>query len=147
MTSARFDLAIAEACRIAQAPFEEFVSTVMAGGYPCLPGVAPGTPRRFDETDLLALYIYGRLLAFGFGGLRAGEYACRAHAGLRAEPRAQSISIALTSDGGKRVVIEQDLQRPAAAMLPERIHFDIAAIRRQMQPIERSTAEPARRSR
>ncbi|MGY3137967.1 hypothetical protein ACVWZM_008649 [Bradyrhizobium sp. USDA 4501] len=58
MTSARFDLAIAEACRIAQVPFEEFVSTVMAGGYPCLPGVAPGTPRRFDETDLLALYRY-----------------------------------------------------------------------------------------
>ncbi|NLS72628.1 hypothetical protein E3H11_27745 [Bradyrhizobium brasilense] len=43
MTSARFDLAIAEACRIAQVPFEEFVSTVMAGGYPCLPGVAPGS--------------------------------------------------------------------------------------------------------
>ncbi|WFU29568.1 hypothetical protein QA635_23480 [Bradyrhizobium brasilense] len=141
MTSARFDLAIAEACRIAQVPFEEFVSTVMAGGYPCLPGVAPGSPRRFDETDLLALYIYGRLLAFGFGGLRAGEYACRAHAGLRAEPRAQSISIALTSDGGKRVVIEQDLERPA--MLPERIHFDIAAIRRQLrQPADRSAAEP-----
>ncbi|WP_342711104.1 hypothetical protein AAFG13_03245 [Bradyrhizobium sp. B124] len=120
------------------------MSTVMAGGYPCLPGVAPGSPRRFGETDLLALYIYGRLLAFGFGGLRAGEYASRAHAGLTAEPRANSISIALTSDGGKRVVIEQDLQRPAAAMLPERIHFDIPAIRRQLQPSTTgSTAEPA----
>ncbi|QOZ34612.1 hypothetical protein [Bradyrhizobium sp. CCBAU 53421] len=144
MTSTRFDLAIAEACRIAQVPYEEFVSTVMAGGYPCLPGVVPGSPRRFDETDLLALYIYGRLLAFGFGGLRAGEYASRAHAGLTAEPRANSISIALTSDGGKRVVIEQYLQRPAAAMLPERIHFDIPAIRRQLQQsTERSSIEPA----
>ena len=144
MKPARFDLAIAEACRIAQVPYEEFVSTVMAGGYPCLPGVVPGSPRRFGETDLLALYIYGRLLAFGLGGLRAGEYASRAHAGLSAEPRAQSISIALTSDGGKRVVIEQDLQRPAAAMLPERIHFDIPAIRRQLlATTTRSPAEPA----
>jgi hypothetical protein len=144
MTPVRFDLVIAEACRIAQVPYEEFVSTVMAGGYPCLPGAAPGSPRRFNETDMVALYIYGRLLAFGFGGLRAGEYACRTHAGLTAEPLAQSISIALTSDGGKRVVIEQDLQRPVAAMLPERIHFDIAAIRRQLQPsAARSTAEPA----
>ncbi|WP_375783276.1 hypothetical protein ACE10Z_25825 [Bradyrhizobium sp. Pha-3] len=144
MTPARFDLAIAEACRIAQVPYEEFVSTVMAGSYPCLPGVAPGSPRRFGETDLLTLYIYGRLLAFGFGGLRAGEYASRAHAGLTAEPRANSISIALTSDGGKRVVIEQDLQRPAAAMLPERIHFDTVAIRRQLLPSTAgSTAEPA----
>ncbi|QOZ25708.1 hypothetical protein XH93_20405 [Bradyrhizobium sp. CCBAU 51753] len=144
MTSIRFDVAIAEACSRAQVPYEDFVSTVMAGGYPCLPGVVPGSPRRFDDTDLVALYIYGRLLAFGFGALRSGEYACRAHAGLRTEPQAKSISIALTPDGGKRVVIERDLQRPAAAMLPERIHFDIAAIRQLLlQPAERTPAEPA----
>ncbi|AUC96821.1 hypothetical protein CWS35_23160 [Bradyrhizobium sp. SK17] len=133
MTSNRFDVAFANACRTAQVPYADFVSTVMAGAYPCLPGTTPGSPRRFDETDLVALYIYGRLLAFGFDALRAGEYACRAHGGLVAEPRARSISIALTPDGGKRVVIEQDTQRLTATMLAEKIQFDIPAIRLLLQ--------------
>jgi hypothetical protein len=131
MTSVRFDHAIAEACRTAQVPYRDFVSTVMAGSYPCLPGVVPGSPRRFDETDLLALYIYGRLLAFGFDVLRAGEYACRAHGALTSQNQAKSISIALTADGGKRVFVEQDSL--SHAMLPERIQFDICAIRRFLQ--------------
>ena len=144
MSTIRFDLAIAEACNTAQVPYEDFVSTVMAGSYPCLPGVTPGSPRRFDETDLVTLYIYGRLLAFGFGALRSGEYACRAHGALRAQPQTTSISIALTRDGGKRVVTEQDKQPAPAAMLPEKIQFDIAAIRQVLlRPAESRAAEPA----
>ena len=144
MTTIRFDLDIARACRTAQVPYEDFVSTVMAGGYPCLPGASPGTPRHFDETDLLALYIYGRLLAFGFGALRAGEYASRAHAGLAAEPRARSISIALMPGGGKRVVVEQDRPTPHTAMPPAKIQFDITAIRQWLvQSSEGTATEPA----
>jgi hypothetical protein len=144
MTTIRFDLEIAEACRTAQVPYEDFVSTVMAGSYPCLPGVAPGSSRRFEDTDLVALYIYGRLLAFGFGALRAGEYACRAHAVLKSQAQARLISIALTADGGKRVVVEQEPPLPPAAMLPEKIQFDIGTIRQLLQrSIEGRTAEPA----
>ncbi|KWV54235.1 hypothetical protein AS156_00395 [Bradyrhizobium macuxiense] len=145
MTPPRFDLAIAEACKVAQVPYEDFISTVMAGSYPCLPGAAPGSSRRFDETDLLALYIYGRLRAFGFGALRAGEYACRAHAVLTAQPQARSVSIALTPDGGKRVVVEQASLPSAAAMLAEQIQFDIGAIRQspKQQSVQGSAAAPA----
>ncbi|MBR0938145.1 hypothetical protein [Bradyrhizobium jicamae] len=142
MTPIRFDLEIARACRMAQVPYEEFVSTVMAGAYPCLPGAIPGSPRHFDETDLLAMYIYGRLLAFGFGPLRSGEYACRAHGGLAAEPRARSISIALEPDGGKRVVVERDA--PSAPLPSAKIQFDIVAIRQWLaQSSEGIAAEPA----
>gem|GEM_PF-6432917 len=41
MTLIRFDLEIARACKTAQVPYEDFVSTVMAGSYPCLPGAVP----------------------------------------------------------------------------------------------------------
>ena len=144
MTLIRFDLEIARACRTAQVPYEDFVSTVMAGSYPCLPGAVPGSPRHFDETDLLALYIYGRLLAFGFGPLRAGEYACRAHGGLSAEPRARSISIALAHDGSKRVVVERDLPQTSAAPSSAKIQFDIAAIKQLLALSSEGTeAEPA----
>jgi hypothetical protein len=140
MTSIRFDLAIATACCTAQVPYGDFVSTVMAGCYPCLPGTVPGSARQFDDTDLVVLYIYGRLLAFGLGGLHAGEYACRAHAVLTSQPRARTISIALTPNGGKRVMVEQEPPLAPAAACPGKIQFDVVAIR---QLLQQSAAAPA----
>ena len=67
-----FDLWLADACRTADVSYDDFILTIAIGGYPCLPGTAPGSPRTFDEIDLLALYVYGRLLAFGLNVLRAG---------------------------------------------------------------------------
>jgi len=122
------DLAIATACRAADVDYEDFTLTVAAGSYPCLPVATGGAGRRFDETDLLALYVYGRLLGFGFGALRAGEYACRIHAALKANVNAQFVSIALTENGGKRVVVDTAASSAPAA-LPGKLEFDIPAIR------------------
>ena len=123
------DLAIVGACKAAEVAYDDFTLTVAAGSYPCLPTITVGTARTFDETDLLALYIYGRLVAFGFGALRAGEYACRVHAALRANGNARHVSIALNGDGGKRVVVDRAVPSPATATLLEKIEFDVTAIR------------------
>jgi hypothetical protein len=122
------DLAIATACRAADVDYDDFTLTVAAGSYPCLPLAAGGTSRCFDETDLLTLYIYGRLLSFGFGALRAGEYACRMHAALKANAHARFVSIALTKSGGKRVLVDVAASS-APAMFPGKLEFDIPAIR------------------
>jgi hypothetical protein len=122
------DLAIATACRAADVDYDDFTLTVAAGSYPCLPLAADGASRVFDETDLLTLYIYGRLLSFGFGALRAGEYACRMHEAMRANAHARFVSIALTRTGGKRVVVEVAASA-AAALFPGKLEFDIPAIR------------------
>jgi hypothetical protein len=114
--STRFDLWLADACRTADVSYDDLVLTIAIGGYPCLPGNAPGSSRTFDETDLLALYIYGRLLAFGFDVLRAGEYASRVHDALRANADATSVAIVLTPHGA-----------PARS---EKIEFDISAIQK-----------------
>lgn len=121
-----FNLWIADACQAADVSYDDFILTIAAGGYPCLPGIIPGSPRTFDETDLLALYVYGRLLTFGIGALRAGEYAARVHTKLKANADAKAVAIVLTPQGGKRVVVECELQAPARS---EKIAFDIAAIR------------------
>ena len=125
------DLAIATACRAVEVDYDEFTLMVAAGGYPCLPGTARGAPRCFNETDLLALYIYGRLLSFGFGALRAGEYACRLHAAIKANAAARYVSIALTKNGGKRVVVDNTPSAPAlpGAPFPGKLEFDLPAIR------------------
>lgn len=121
-----FDLWIADACRTADVSYDDFILTIAAGGYPCLPGATPGSPRTFNETDLLALYVYGRLLAFGIGALRAGEYAGRVHNALRADADATFIAILLMPRGGKRVVVDLG---PQASLRSEKIEFNIAAIR------------------
>jgi len=122
------DLVIAAACRAAEVDYDDFTLTVAAGSYPCLPVGIGGTTRCFDEADLLTLYIYGRLLSFGFGPLRAGEYACRMHAGIKANANARLVSIALTRNGGKRVVVDVAASAPTAAFAGK-LEFDIAAIR------------------
>lgn len=122
------DLAIATACRVAEVDYDDFTLTVAAGSYPCLP-LAVGATRCFDETDLLALYVYGRLLLFGFGALRAGEYACRIHAAVKENANARFVSIALTRNGGKRVVVDGVTAAPQAAPFPGKLEFDIPAIR------------------
>ena len=123
----RFDLWLADACRTADVHYDDFILTIATGGYPCLPGAVPGSPRTFDETDLLALYAYGRLLTFGFDVLRAGEYASRVHCALKANADAASVAIVLAPHGGKRVVVELEPHAPARS---EKIEFDISAIRK-----------------
>ena len=122
------DLAIATACRAADVDYDDFTLMVAAGSYPCLPLAAGGTSRCFDETDLLTLYIYGRLISFGFGALRAGEYACRMHAALKANAQARFVCIALTNNGGKRVVVDVAASS-APAVFPGKLEFDIPAVR------------------
>ena len=124
-----FDLWLADACRTADVSYDDFILTIAAGGYPCLPGAAPASLRTFDETDLLALYVYGRLLDFGFGALRAGEYADRVHHALKANADAKSVAIVLTPHRGKRVVVEREPHAPLCPARSEKIEFNVSAIR------------------
>jgi hypothetical protein len=143
-----FDLWLADACRTADVCYDDFILTIAAGGYPCLPGTAPGSPRTFDETDLLALYVYGRLVAFGFGALRAGEYAGRVLCALRANTDTTSVAIVLTPHGGKRVVVEREMAAPSSSPAqPEKIEFDISMIRKFLnRRIERYCEEQTQKS-
>lgn len=134
-------LAIADACRTAQVSYDDLISTIATGSYPCLPGAGPGSSRMFDETDLLTLYVYGRLLAFGFGALRAGEYACRVHSALRSNTCTNSVSITLMPNGGKRVVVEHDSTSLSPAGLAEKIEFNIFAIRQFLKKRAQSDTE------
>ncbi|UPJ46420.1 hypothetical protein IVB30_24065 [Bradyrhizobium sp. 200] len=141
----RFDLWLADACRTADVSYDDFILTIATGSYPCLPGAVPGSPRTFDETDLRTLYIYGRLLAFGFDVLRAGEYAGRVHCALRANADATSIAIVLAPHGGKRVVTERETGAPSHPAPSEKIEFNIPAIQKFLnRRVERYCEEQTR---
>jgi hypothetical protein len=123
------DIATATACQAAEVDYDGFRLTVAAGSYPCLPLAVGGAGRCFDEPDLLALYIYGRLLSFGFGALRAGEYACRIRAAIKANLHARVICIGLTSSGGKHVIVDTAAAEPERPPFPAKLEFDIPVIR------------------
>jgi hypothetical protein len=137
----RFGLWLADACSTADVSYDDLILTIAIGGYPCLPGTAPGSSRTFDETDLLALYVYGRLHALGLNVLRAGEFAARVHDALRANADTPSVAIVATSHGGKRVVVDLELQAPTRS---EKIEFDISEIQKFLnRRIERLYEEQA----
>ena len=79
------DLAIVTACRAAEVNYDDFTLTVAAGSYPCLPLAVGGADRCFDETDLLALHLYGRLLSFGFPAGRIRGAVIRSAPGFTAD--------------------------------------------------------------
>lgn len=54
-----------------------FNEAVADGHYGCAPGTTKGKVRKFDSTDILVLYIFGRLREFGFAVNKAGNLTCR----------------------------------------------------------------------
>lgn len=65
------------ACRIANIDRDRFNEAVAAGNYPCAPKVARGATRVFDEIDLVALFIYGRMIEQDIQPNKAGPLVCQ----------------------------------------------------------------------
>lgn len=65
------------AIEIARVNRDRFNEAVAAGFYPCAPQTRAGVARTFSEDDILALFVFGRLCAFGLAAKEAGPRACR----------------------------------------------------------------------
>jgi hypothetical protein len=63
------------ACRIAGIDRDRFNEAVAKGDYPGAPPAGSGKTRIFQMHDLIALFIYGRLLEIGVAARSAGEFA------------------------------------------------------------------------
>lgn len=124
----------AAACRIAKIDRNRFNEAVAAGNYPCAPTTVPGASRLFAEDDILALYAYGRLLAFGFTPSHAGEYACRVHQALVQKPKVKAVAVAFALNGLKRTLLDErpdTLSRDNPVF--ERFEFEIASMRKYVR--------------
>jgi hypothetical protein len=87
------------ACRIAGLDRNRFNEAVHAGNYPCAPATAKGSRRLFNETDLIALYVYARLLEEGSAPRPAGVIACSVGALARDFPDETLIHVGRAEDG------------------------------------------------
>ena len=92
-------LTAAQAMEFAGLDRDVFNNAVGAGFYPCAPAVRRRSIRRFDLHDLLALWVYGRLIREGAKPRVAGPMACELLALIEAHPETDT-AVALFSDFG-----------------------------------------------
>jgi hypothetical protein len=89
----------ASAMRIAEIDRLKFNEAVADGLYPCAPATKRGSVRLFNENDLVALYIFARLIDNGITPRMAGPLACEFAEEARLNPHEDRI-IYVKSYGG-----------------------------------------------
>ena len=118
----------ATACQIAGINKQRFNEAVAAGRYPCAPKVLKGGTRAFREEDIIALFIYARLIEQNMPPRVAGEIACTLRAKLEEYPDADEVSVPRHSETGT-VTSERDTYSAHMHMV-----FDVAGIRSAIRP-------------
>lgn len=127
------------ACRIAGVHPDRFNEAVAAKFYPCAPETERGSARVFDETALIALYIYGFLLKQDWTPRQAGKYACFVQGYLTDhfnENDVKEVTVCITEIGdihtygnsSEKLLGEQYRELPSGRVV-QRLSFDIENIR------------------
>ena len=101
------------ACDIAGIDRDRFNEAVAAGTYLCAPMTSPGSARIFEEPDLIALFVYGRLISLNMDFSLASAQACRVGDQARqmrdsGNEIAGSVTIGFAEDGKSACQIETE---------------------------------------
>jgi hypothetical protein len=121
------------AAKVANLDRQRLNEYIAAGDYRCAPETVSGRTRLFDEEDLIALFIFARMLERGHRPKAAGKIAEQILKGLRDQPGAERIligeNVAFTGYwyGGKSIEL------PSADFAGNRVlgrtEYDVAAVR------------------
>lgn len=127
----------AVACRIAGIKKQRFNEAVAADRYICAPPVPKGGIRLFTKNDIIALFLYARLVEQRTPPSEAGQIACAVLAKLQEFPDAAQIKIPRRSEQGTRPPEQAssgpNLEGEEYSVFVEMI-FDIAGIRAAIEP-------------
>lgn len=124
------------ACRIARIDRDRFNEAVAAGNYPCAPSVDRGATRVFNESELIALFYYGRLLENDWPPKLAGKLACQLSDFLQEAPQAEEAVIIIGS-GFPQVMNGDELNfKPrelhGTGLVWQRLAIDVGNIRKKV---------------
>lgn len=81
------------ACKVARIDKQRFNEAVAAGRYPCAPAVKKGGTRYFNQDDMVALFVYARLIEQDIPASVAGEIACDLRSKLNEFPNVEEVKI------------------------------------------------------
>ncbi len=93
------------ACEIARLDRQRFNEAVAAGNYRCAPPTTRGAARIFDVDDIIAMFLYGRLVEWEIPPRRAGSIACQLRERLDQEAPPQRLHF-FKAIAGMSVVFE-----------------------------------------
>ena len=127
----------ATACQVTGIDKQRFNEAVASGRYPCAPTVRKGGTRTFTEDDIIALFVYARLIEQEIPPRVAGDIACAVRSKLEEDPSVEEIRIPRYSEIGTHP--------PSKAGDEFSVHvhmsFDIAGIRAAIAPTLKRTRE------
>jgi hypothetical protein len=87
------------ACEIAGISAAKFNGLIATGEYPCPPPTVAGSTRIFEIDDIVALFIFARLLDHGFKSKIAGRFACKARYVAECYPNQDQVTFAWNMNG------------------------------------------------
>lgn len=83
----------AEACALAGIDNKRFNEVVAKDFYPCAPKAKRGSARKFAEDDVVALFVYARLLDQEMPQRLAGQVACQVRSKIEKDPDADEVRV------------------------------------------------------
>ena len=98
-TSSVYQAAVA--CALAHVDNKRFNEAVAKGLYPCAPAARRGSARKFSEDDVVALFVYARLLEQGSPQRQAGQVACQVRTKIEETPEADEVRVLKFEEQGK----------------------------------------------
>ncbi|MDG4650438.1 hypothetical protein P6F26_18500 [Roseibacterium sp. SDUM158017] len=123
------------ACQAAGIDKQRFNEAVAAGRYPCAPAVRKGGTRTFRRDDIVALFVFARLIEQDIPARVAGEIACALRTKLDAFPNARELKVPRYSEQGKTPIVQETGTSPPEyeehSVLVQ-MAFDVAGIRNEI---------------
>lgn len=83
----------AEACALARIDNKRFNEAAAKKFYPCVPAATRGSARKFNEDDVVVLFIYARLIEQNIPQRQAGHVACQVRSKIDEDPKAEEVRI------------------------------------------------------
>ncbi|MGB5067005.1 MAG: hypothetical protein WBO29_06470 [Albidovulum sp.] len=123
----------AAACALAGVDNKRFNEAVAKELYPCAPAARRGSARKFTEADVVALFVYARLLEQEMSQRLAGQIACQVRSKIEEDPEADEVRVLKFEEHGKERIGPKHKNHDAAYSAHIHWVFDVGGIRKYIR--------------
>ena len=122
-----------EACALAGIDNKRFNEAVARDFYPCAPPARRGSARKFSEDDVVALFIYARLVEQEVHQRLAGQAACQVRSKIEENPEANEVRVLKFEEQGNETRGAKHDNRGAEYSTHIHWVFDVGGIRKYVR--------------
>ncbi len=123
----------ATACALARINNKRFNEAVAKNFYPCAPAARRGSARKFTENDVVALFVFARLLEQDIPQRLAGQVACQVRSKIGKDPDADEVQVLKFEEQGKERVDRKSDNQEVEYSTHVHWVFDVGGIRKYVR--------------